>query len=270
MKLELGISSWTFPWAVGVQGFLPKEPLDAMGLMLIAKKMGVSRVQIADNLPLHNLNHQQLTELKENCSHYGIAIEVGTKGVEPGHLLQYLDIANKLGSKSIRTLTHSNENRPNLSMVESWVKQVIPSFEQAGVTLAVENYESFSVKEFAGLIEEVGSEFFGICLDTVNSMGALESPQEVVKTLAPHVKNLHIKEFAITRVANGMGFHIGGRPVGDGMLNVRMILEEIEKAGKAPTVILEQWPPFLETIDETMELEMEWAQQSINYLKEIM
>ncbi len=55
-KLDFGISSWTFPWSVGVaKGPQPPQKMTALELLKKAKELNVNLVQIADNLPLEKL-----------------------------------------------------------------------------------------------------------------------------------------------------------------------------------------------------------------------
>ena len=54
--MQLGISSYTFSWAVGIPGYpQPLQPLTALALLDRASELGVGVVQIADNLPLDAL-----------------------------------------------------------------------------------------------------------------------------------------------------------------------------------------------------------------------
>src|SRR4029077_19166576 len=104
-----------------------------------------------------------------------------------------LEIARSVGATFLRTLTHTQESRPALDQVESWLREILPEFEHAGVAIGIENYERHTAPELAALVENIGSEYLGVCLDTVNSLGALEGTQEVVRILAPYVINVHVK-----------------------------------------------------------------------------
>ncbi|NTW36601.1 MAG: hypothetical protein HGB17_10810, partial [Syntrophobacteraceae bacterium] len=50
--MRLGIGSYTFPWAVGMPGHRPAQPMTALDLLDKATQLGVGVVQICDNLPL--------------------------------------------------------------------------------------------------------------------------------------------------------------------------------------------------------------------------
>ena len=52
--MQLGISSYTYTWAVGVPGSMPPKPLSAYDLVDKAFNLGLGVVQIADNLPLES------------------------------------------------------------------------------------------------------------------------------------------------------------------------------------------------------------------------
>ena len=58
--MKLGISSYTYPWAVGVGDEIPAVRLDAFGLLLRAQALGVRVLQLADGLALHQLSAADL------------------------------------------------------------------------------------------------------------------------------------------------------------------------------------------------------------------
>ncbi len=266
--MKLGISSWSYPWAIGVPGYQrPAVPLGAFGLLDRATALGVEVLQIADNLPAEHLPVADVARLGECARTGGIALELGTRGVQPAHLARYLELALASGAKLVRTLTHSNDCRPDLQQIELWLRESLPAYERAGVTLALENYERHTAAELARLVCGAGSSSLEICLDTVNSLGALETPAEVVRLLAPLTVNLHVKDFEIKRVPSMMGYLVSGCPAGAGRLDIPGLLAEMRRHGRRPSVIVEQWPPFLDSIEDTVALEAAWAEQSVRYIQ---
>jgi sugar phosphate isomerase/epimerase len=265
--MRIGIGSWTYPWAIGVRGFSqPPLPMRLSGLLERAAALKVSVVQIADNLPLHELDPIERRDACEQATELGLTIEVGTRGVEPFHLRRYLDIAAEFGAVLLRTLTHTAKSQPSLEQAEQWIRDVLPAFEEAGVTLGLENYEKHSCCELADLVQRLDSRNLGICLDTVNSFGALETPADVVKNLGPFTVNLHVKDFAIDRVPQMMGFQVTGAPAGAGKLDIPWLLKQMSARGNL-SAILEQWPPQRETVEATIANEMNWAEQGVEYLR---
>lgn len=266
--MKVGISSWAFPWAVGIPGYpRPAHPLTPFTLVSRAAEWGAEVVQIADNLPLDRLAASELRALRNQAENAGIVLEVGTRGVDSAHLRKHLAVADALGSRLVRTLAHHAEPHADLREIEVMLRGVLPEFSHAGVSIALENYEAYTSRELTELVERVDSHYLGICLDTANSFGALEGLDQAVATLLPHAINVHVKDFAITRADSSLGFIVAGRPAGAGKLNIRRLLEQIGRYGRNPNLVLEQWPPFCVSIEETVRNEAEWAARGMRYLK---
>jgi sugar phosphate isomerase/epimerase len=181
----------------------------------------------------------------------------------------YLSIAKRLHSDILRIVIDGPGFEPSVDEVIKILKEIIPLLKVNNIRLAIENHDRFKSYEFAKMITETDTEWVGICLDSVNSMGAGEGIEEVVRTLAPFTINLHLKEFVIRRVSHKMGFVVEGLPAGEGMLNIPSLLETIEKTGKCKSAILELWTPPSETLEETIRKEKEWAELSIENLKKL-
>jgi len=269
--MNIGISSYTYTWAVGVPGYPSIEnPLKPVDLIRRAYELGVKVVQICDNMPLHHLSQCQLSEIKQEADKLNITLEIGTRGVEPDHLVKYLDIASYLNAKLVRVILEKDGRSVDVEEAAEQIKEVLPQFEKKGIYIAIENHERHRVSELVNLIKKISSPFVGICLDTVNSFGALECPKEVIKTLAPYTINLHFKDFIIRRLNHKMGFEIIGSPAGEGMLDIQFVMDTLRQYDQrpSPNVILELWTPYENSVEETIEKEKQWADISIKYLKE--
>jgi sugar phosphate isomerase/epimerase len=265
--MRLGISSYTFSWAVGVPGREPASPVGPMELLDKAVQLGVRVVQVIDNLPLLGRPKGELLRFRQRADELGIQLEIGTSGISPEHLAEYLSLAQLLGSRIVRVLTDTAEHKPTVEEVEALLRQSLPAYEKAGVCIAVENHDRLPTKVLAGILERIRSPFLGICLDTVNSFGALEGPEVVVENLAPWVVNLHVKDFWIRRANYQMGFVIEGRPAGQGRLDVPWLLKRLKEAGRDPNAILELWTPEQDSLEATIAKEDAWARESIEYLR---
>lgn len=265
----LGLGTYGVAWAMGVPGYdQPAAPMDAFGLLRFADDLGLRLVQIADNLPLHTLTETQRRALRDEAQKRGIAVEVGTRGIQTDHLRQYLEIAKVFNSSLLRVVVDTKEHHPSPEEVVSLIRVVLPELEAAGITLAIENHDRFKVKQLAGIIQALNSPRVGICLDTVNSFGALEGSEVVVDTLGCYVVNLHVKEFVVKRAGHAMGFEITGRPAGQGMMNVPWLLDKLDGFGRSYNAIIEAWLPMQITIEETVLVEERWARESVRYLRQ--
>jgi len=222
---------------------------------------------MCDNLPAHELSPVELATLRDYAADLGVGIELGTVGCEPDHLRQYLSLAKFLGARLVRTLIRAPDETSDPAHAEHCIRAVGNEFRCAGVVLAIENYENQSCIELAALVTRISNPCVAVCLDTVNSLGALETPRQVVGVLGPFVQNLHIKDFSIRRVPSKMGYEVVGCPAGEGKLEIEWILSELRRHGRNPSVILEQWTPWAGSIESTVAMEEEWASRSVSFLQ---
>src|SRR5690606_11944513 len=97
--MKLGISTYTYGWAVGIS---PKEyPLVGLNEQVLLDKTkhhGLHLLQIGDNLPLHTMGEGQMGLFKAKAMELGVQIEVGAKMLTEEILYLYLKLAAKLDS----------------------------------------------------------------------------------------------------------------------------------------------------------------------------
>jgi sugar phosphate isomerase/epimerase len=268
LKNKLGISSWSFPWAVGVsKGPRLKRRMDVLELMEKAGELGVGLVQIADNLPLEDLPWETLVKCKRFASETGIHIEVGTKGLEPDHLMKFLEIAHFMHSPILRTIPEIFSERIDLKEIEANLRQVLPEFEKAGITIVLGNQEAYKAEELANLMESINHPNLKICLDLANALGSLEGPEYVMEKLGPWCGNFHFKDIKVIRAQTLMGFSIEGRPSGEGQIPIQWALDQLRGYEIDHSTIIELWPPWQGDISSTVKLEEKWVAQSIEFMK---
>jgi 3-oxoisoapionate decarboxylase len=264
---KIGVGSWTFPWATGtVLDHRPKQVLDPPGVVQRAKDLGVHVVHFLDNLPLDKCDGDVIRDAGEFARQHGIEVEIGTRGTDPEHLLRYLQIAERMGARLIRTMGGWHGAPASLREIDDNLRKVLPAFGQAGVRIALENYEAYRTSDLAALVSRIEHPALGICLDLTNSFGALESADEILRNLVPFTISVHLKEFAVERLEFLMGFAFRGKPTGRGMLPLPKMFAALSAASRQANVIVEQWPPFQETLAKTIELELNWARESVDYL----
>lgn len=261
----LGLSSYTFGWAVGVPGHAPAHPLDEHGLLDKCREHGIKLLQIGDNLPLHTFDDARLNRLAERAAHEGVQLEVGARRLTLGNVEAYAAIARRLGAKLIRFVIDDAEYHPTPEAVSIVLRQSVPLL--AGLKLGIENHDRFPAALLREMIESAGSDRIGVCLDTANSLGAGEGLDTVLRELGPLTVNLHIKDFHIARVSHLMGFTVEGRPSGSGMLDVPAMLADLAPFKRCDTTVLELWTPPETDIERTIAKEAAWAALSLAYLK---
>lgn len=268
--MKLGLGSYALAWNIGVPGYLPEKPLDAFGFVEFAAQHGFELVQMADNLPLTSMSGAELERLEFYIRNLGLEVELGARGLQSGNLGRYLELCGRFGATLLRVVVDGPDHHPSSEEVVQTLREALPFFEHAGVTLAVENHDRFPAQALAGIVTVLESPFVGICLDTVNSFGALEGPGVVIETLGPFVENLHVKDFVIRRVDYNMGFTITGTPAGQGLLDLPELLSSLAARGRNPNLILELWPTPEPELEATLEKERFWIEESAAYLRTLL
>lgn len=268
-RMTLGLSSYTFTWATGVPGFMPVNPLSPGDLVDKTAGYGLRILQIADNMPLEDLPHNELYDLRNYARCKGVSLEMGSSRLDTGHTMKCLEAAVILGSPLLRMVIDAKGYEPDLQTVISILKELLPEFTRRNIRLAIENHDRFKAREFEEMVLSTGSELVGICLDSVNSMGAGEGFETVSEILLPYTFNLHIKDFTIRRVSHKMGLVIEGTPAGKGMLKIKALIEKLSASDHCNSAILELWTPPGNEIEDTVLKEERWAEESIEYLKSL-
>lgn len=227
-------------------------------------------LQVADNLPLHLLSSAELGQFQDMARELGVRVEVGISGTDRELLLRYLSIARQLGSPILRVVITGSELPTNIDGAVAALSPLRQAFLDAGVVLAVENHERFSTVELAELVVRLGTEWTGICLDTVNSFGSLEGPVAVVERLGPLAVNVHLKDFVVERASHSMGFKVEGRPLGQGQLDVPWLVGQLGAKAGHITGVIELWTPPEPEVGQTIAKEEAWARQSMTYLRDFL
>lgn len=261
--MKLGINSYTYMWSIGFEGARPRVPLDAAGLLDKARQLGVKLVQTGPNLPVEN---EATTALINYAQQEGIELELGTRGLELNHLLHWIRICQAAKARLLRTVPELGGQTPQIQQLISILRQIKPYLAETNVRLGLEN-GYIPCRELRHAIEETGSDQIGVVLDMVNSLAIPEGWKEVTEILAPHTVCLHYKDFSIQRAWHMMGFTCEGRPAGQGQLEPEWLFHTLQQSRYDFNVIIELWTPEQKSLEETIELEQEWAEASVNFLR---
>ena len=256
--MRLGIGSYAYMWSIGFPGAEPEHPLTARGLVRKACELGVKVVQFGPNLRFN----------AEDCRYAqeaGLEVEIGALGLD---LAGQIAFARSCGATLLRTVLQEEATEtPPPGWIEQKLRALIPSLEEHGLRLALEN-SIVPARQMRAVLETIAHPALGVTLDTANSLAISEGWRRVLAELAPFTFCLHFKDFQVRREWHRMGFRVEGRPAGQGQLDAREILNALQQAGARCNWILELWPPQQETLAATIALEDLWAKESIAYLRE--
>ena len=244
------------------------EPLTLIGAFEATRQLDVDLFQICDYAPLETMSDAELCDAAAAARDLGLTIELGTKGVEPDRLARFLDIAQVFDAQLVRGMVvGAHGRRPSLARAEARLRAALPAYEAAGVTLALETYEQVATADLVGLVERVGSPRLGICLDPANVVARLEQPRECVERTAPHVRNVHVKDFAFARQDGWVGFTYSGAPMGTGLHDYPHLLDAVRPDERGINQIVEHWLPWQGDPEITITTEREWTRTTLEYLR---
>lgn len=261
----IGLSTYAYFWRFSER---VADPMSLDDMLRDAAAIGAELFQICDYAPLAGYDDAQLAATRAVADGLGLTLEVGTRGTVPAHLDRHLDLAVALGATVVRSMWTSGDDGPTFDESVARLRQVVPRYEAAGVTLALETYEQVSSTELVALVEAIGSEHLGICLDPANTVANLENPADVTERCLPHVKNWHVKDFDFTRQAGWVGFSLVGVPLGEGRLDYDGMLAAIDPGSRGISQVIEHWLPWQGDEETTTRLEREWTEHNLKFLKE--
>lgn len=260
----IGLGTYAFFWQHSDR---VDEPLTLIGALEATRALGVDLFQICDFAPLELMTDAGLRDAASAARDLGLTIELGTKGIGPGRLERFLALAEVFDARLVRSMLYGADSRPTLAEAEQHLRAALPAYEASGVALALETYEQVATADLVRLVASVGSPRLGICLDPANVVARLELPGDCVELTAPHVTNVHVKDFAFARQDGWVGFTYSGAPMGTGLHDYPRLLEVVRPRERGINEIVEHWLPWQGDIETTIRVEREWTRTTVDYLR---
>lgn len=229
-------------------------------------ELGGQVLQICDYAGVERLSVDGLEKLRQRAEALGVVLELGTRGLKADHLRRYLQLAQALDAKILRSMFNSPDSRPTQVEAQQQLARILPDFERSEVALCIETYEQVPTADNLALVKHFSSPWLGICLDPANCVAALETPKEVISSTAPYVLNLHVKDFAFSRRDGWVGFTFAGCPLGEGLLDYDAMIAEVKPASRGINQIIEHWLPWQEDAAATCAMEDAWTRHNLEFL----
>lgn len=265
--MKLGISSNTYPWAVGLPDATPSHPLRPLQLLEKAQELGVGIVQFGPNMPLDSLPDYELRDVVKHANSWKIDLEMGTVGIKPERLRQQMHFAKRIGAILLKTTPEGDDGQvPMRTEISNCLSAIAGELAEGKIPLAIDN-SHIPAQQLNEILESIRNPWLGAAVDTANPIALPQGWQVSVRVLAHRTLSLQIKDFVVLPAAHGMGFEVKGCPVGKGRLNIAWLVESFVALRTEPSVILESWIPEQKTFEETRALEDAWAEQGVAYLR---
>ncbi|PHP65215.1 endonuclease [Zhengella mangrovi] len=269
--MRLGLGSYAYRWSIGIKDQVPAVPMTPFDVLDAVAGYGLDVVQYADNMPLDRLSEAEQHRLHELAQDKGIALELGTQCFDAGQVSDYLVIGQRIGARILRVALDAEDALIPVPDLAERLRPLLEKARKAGIRIAIENHFNYPSPRMVDLLETVGDDTLGVCLDVANSICAGEWPEETVRLLAPYAINLHLKDYVITPDTNGVGFYIHGVPLGQGRAPIPWILDQLAHCPADMSVILEHWLPKGDDVQGARDKETPWLDQTVaaarDYLK---
>lgn len=146
------------------------------------------------------------------------------------------------GAKCMRCVLGGDSERPQIDMhIDNMIKAVRgvrSRILDSGVKLAVENHGGdLQAREMKGMIEEVGTEVMGVCLDSGNPVWMLEDPHMTLEMLVPYAETCHVRDSAVWKVPEGIA--VRWVDMGEGNVDIDGWIRKFIEAKPGLPIILE-------------------------------
>ncbi|MCX7787537.1 MAG: sugar phosphate isomerase/epimerase [Spirochaetes bacterium] len=252
--MKIGITSFAFRYRASA-GLHTKELLD------LAASLNAEVFQLCENTGMLDTDPKELASLYNQASSLGVALEVGISGVSTEMLKKAIHIADALGARIIRAVVDGGTD--TMEEVIEQLEVILPALEKGDLFFCVENHFRFTPIEIERLVQTLHHERIRVCLDPLNSLARLVGPEETVRLLAPYAKTAHIKDASISR--RGAGWILTGYPLGEGQVDLEGYLGSLPP--DLESLLLESWMDPKETLESTLQQEMDWVVHGINWLR---
>jgi hypothetical protein len=108
---------------------MPAYPMTEVDLVKHTIASGLNCLQIADNLPLHQLPVDRINTLKELIQKHNIRLELGARRLTPEHLNRYIDLAAFFGSPLLRFVVDGDQYEPTPDSITGIIRDALPLLE---------------------------------------------------------------------------------------------------------------------------------------------
>ena len=289
-QMKLGLHTYTLHlWGLGQNWGIQADPrpkeMNLLQLMDKAVEWGLDGLHIT-GCDLETKDAARLAEVNEAAKAHGLYLEYNfslDEEFDPrltDTIPEGIAIARGIGADLAKLSLDIRRPRPlygscfhpevmrQLCDVYDQVMAALPLLEETGIRLALENHTETFADEILWLIHRIDHPLVGTCVDTVNSMGVLESPETAVEKLAPYAFNNHFCDHKLDRDQFGIRFH--GVALGDGDIDCLKTYKTIRDNSPTDRITFEiEWDMGEDPIEVAREKELDACIRSIKYAREV-
>lgn len=244
MNVELG----SIDGSVGGNNFTPVQFLDYLSSIKLTWAMiSLGPAAVGDE--------PAVRQIKEHADRLGIKLQLAYSSLCPSarafnaqagtveeQLARALKASQIFGAACMRTILGGDPERPQIDRhVDDMISAIRPLRSRildSGVKLAVENHGGdLQAREMKRMIEAVGPDVMGVCLDSGNPVWMLEDPHMTLETLIPYAETCHVRDSAVWKTPEGIA--VRWVNMGEGNVDIDGWIAKFVKAKPSLPIIFE-------------------------------
>ena len=113
------------------------------------------------------------------------------------------------------------------ALCKAAVRRAEPILRKYKMPLAIENHKGWRSDELAAWVRSTSSEYVGVCLDLVNNVSLIETPQQTIDTLFPYTIFVSFKDIGVDFYQDGI--LLSEVALGDGHIDLAAIVTRMQK-----------------------------------------
>ena len=234
--------------SVGGNQFTPVQFLDYLASLKLTWAMISLPVAILDD-------EAAVRQIRDHADRLGIKLQLAHGSVCPSarsfnaqlgtletQLARALKASKIFGASCMRCVLGGDPERPQIEMhmdnMITAVRALRSRILDSGVKLAVENHGGdLQAREMKMMVEAVGTDVMGVCLDAGNPVWMLEDPHMTLETLIPHTLTSHVRDSAVWKVPEGIA--VRWVNMGDGNVDIDGWIRKFVQAKPGLPIIFE-------------------------------
>jgi sugar phosphate isomerase/epimerase len=124
-----------------------------------------------------------------------------------------------------------------LEATRRFLERLAPALRATGVRLNVETHEEITTHEILRLVEAVGPDLVGVCLDPANLPVRGEAFLPAARRVAPYTHLTHLRDAVLVRGEGGIARHLA--PIGRGQIDWPALLAALSAAPEDAALFIE-------------------------------
>lgn len=188
---------------------------------------------------LQRMSDEELHAVSQRADALNLDIHLEISSTRKADVDRVVEVARVMGVRNIRVYSrYAGRLSEVMGMIEADLKYLGQQAERHDLYFDFEQHEELKSGEIAQLLQRVNHARLHALFDFGNMINACEQPLQALQTLAPHIRQVHMKGVRVVPEKNGFG-HQGvlQGSAEDDLPNARMLYELLMLGEDEPQVM---------------------------------